>query len=40
MGLYLCWGWDFQLVEAVQEMDFVRETFVVEWAFSIGWAPD
>ena len=21
-------------------MDFVGETFVVEWAFSIGWASD
>ena len=40
MGLCLCWGWDFQLVEDVQEMGFVGEAFVVEWAFSVGWASD
>jgi len=28
------------LVEAMQEMDFVGEAFVVEWAFSVGWASD
>ena len=25
------------MVEAVQEMDFIGEAFVVKWAFSIGW---
>ena len=29
LGLCLCWGWDFQLVKAMQEMDFVGEAFVV-----------
>ena len=28
------------MVEAVQEMDFVGEALVVEWAFSVGWVPD